>query len=288
MSYSTSTLVSHKKEWKIYSITKGNSCIQVVPEAGFSMISFKWKNQELLDQWDLDTFLGDSNQTEFISKNITDSFRKGFAPSIGPWFNTKSSQNREWQHGVCRYAEWKDIEVGNDYIKATLDGNKDTLLGKTLNEITGFLFKVEIIYCLTENGLEYTIKNLSEKQLGTFGIHWYWKSYPNSKMRLKTDLSNLPKDLTEGRYMVGNGEVLADLNIRNGDIFQNVSIGSETVKGSIEYPDSKKINFFYDDNFQITVLFNTKDGCCFEPISGMPHQIGSFTEGTIRIQPLGF
>lgn len=285
MSFQKSVIHSNGREWNLITLKKGSATIEVIPEAGFSITSYQWKSEELLDHWDLDTFLGNTQNIEFITNNITDSFRKGFGPSIGPWFNTRDQNSKNWQHGVCRYAEWKNIEIGNNFIKGKLDGSIDTLLGKTLNEICGFKFAVEIQYTLSEEGLEYSVKNLSEGNKGSYGIHWYWKSQPDTKMRLKTDLSQLPQNLTEKRYMMGNGEVLADLNIRNGDIFKAVKEGIASPKGSILYPNGKKINFYYDDIFKITVLFNTKEGCCFEPISEYPHQVGSFTEGIIRMLP---
>lgn len=285
MSFQKSTVNSNGKNWEIITIKKGLGSIEIVPDAGLGIISYKWKDRELMEQWDLDSFLGDTQQIEFITNNITDTFRKGFGPAIGPWFNAKEPNSKIWQHGVCRYAEWKDLEIGNNFIKGKLDGKKDRLLGKTLNEICGFDFAVEITYTLLEEGLEYRIKNLSENNKGTFGIHWYWKSFINSKIHLKTDTANLPKGLTENRYKIGKEEVIADLNTLNGDVFKAVAGGIEKPKGQLIHANGSRIDFFYDDSFTHTVLWSPKTGCCFEPVSGLAHQIGQFSEGAIRMFP---
>ena len=285
MSFQKKIINSNGREWTIVTINKGKSSIDIIPEAGFGITSFKWQGRELMLQWDLDEFLGDTTQIEFITNNITDTFRKGFGPAIGPWFNAKEPNTKIWQHGVCRYAEWKTLEIGNNFIKGRLDGKKDRLLGKTLNEICGFDFAVEITYTLLEEGLEYRVKNLSEGNKGTFGIHWYWNSYINSKIHLKTDTNHLPKDLTENRYKINKGEVITDLNTVNGDIFKAVSSGLDDLKGQLVHADGSRVNFYYDDTFTHTVLWSPKTGCCFEPVSGMPHQLGTFTEGVIRMFP---
>jgi len=75
------------------------------------------------------------------------------------------------------------------------------------------------------------------------------------------------------------------MNIRNGHIFRSAQDGIKILKGQILYADGTNIDFYYDDAFEVTVLFNTKDGCCFEPVSGMPYMVGTFKEGMIKICP---
>jgi galactose mutarotase-like enzyme len=285
MSSSTRKLSANGREWTVVTISNSNGSIDVVPAAGFSIISFKWKGRELLDQWDINTFLGAETDIEYITNNITDAFRKGFGPSIGPWFGQREESGKYWQHGVCRFADWKNPTITGDCIKGRLIGKNDKLLGKTLNDICGFDFAAEISYTLTNEGLEYRVKNLSEGNKGTFGIHWYWKSPKDTKIRLKTDLSRLPKDYDEKKYTKGADEVMADMNIRNGHIFRSAQSGVKKIKGQILYADGSNIDFYYDDAFEVTVLFNTKDGCCFEPVSGMPYMVGAFKEGMIKICP---
>jgi len=285
MSISTRILRANNRDWTILKLENQNGHVEVVPEAGFSMISFVWKGHELLDQWDLNEFLGSKSELEWVASKTTQSFRKGFAPSIGPWFGSREPSTKCWQHGVCRYAEWSEVEVGDSFIRGRLVGNQHTLLEQSIDEICGFELDIEITYELTSEGLEYRQKNLSKDQKGVFGIHWYWKNPRNTRVVLKRAQIEILCDQRAENLIENPDEVVADMNSHCDHIFINEPLGLGALKGRIQYADQRAIDFYYDDAYAYTVLFSTKKGLCLEPVSALPGQKGLFDHGTIRIVP---
>ncbi|MBL8025382.1 MAG: hypothetical protein JNL74_03180 [Fibrobacteres bacterium] len=285
MSSSTRTITANGKDWKIIKIENQYGTIEIIPQAGFSLTSFIWNGRDLIDQWDINTFLGTEKDIEFISANTTDSFRKGFGPSIGPWFGQREEKGKEWQHGLCRFADWKDLQITNNSITGRLDGSKDKVLGRPINDICGYKFGVEISFTLTSEGLEYRIKNLSEGDKGTFGIHWYWKCPKDSKINLKTPLSALPADIDTTTFSKSADGIIADMNGVPNRRFDSAIGGISVKKGELVYADGAAIEFYYDDTFKYTVLFKTKESCCFEPVSGEAFQLGTFKEGGYKFIP---
>jgi galactose mutarotase-like enzyme len=273
----------NNRAWNIVAIANKNGSIQVAPEAGFSLVSFKWNGRELLELWDLAAFLGSDADLTSIDEKAPDIFRKGFGPSIGPWFGPRSeTEPAYFQHGVCRFANWQDVTVSENSITGRLDGKKDKINGKTLNEICGFDFSVEISFMLTGTGLDYRIKNFSAGGKGTFGIHWYWKNPADTEVRLQVDAGKFSPDATT--VPLTNGEIIGENCIFN-QAFPSASTGLARRKGAITYADGSGIDFYYDDAFAITVLFNRARGICFEPVSGPAKQVGMFKEGLIRMTP---
>jgi galactose mutarotase-like enzyme len=269
----------------VVKIGNKNGSIEVLPKAGLSLISFLWKGRDLIDQWDINTFIGTEKDIEFVASNTTDSFRKGFAPSIGPWFGHREKNGKEWQHGLCRYADWKDLHITENSITGRLDGSKDKILGRPINDICGYRFGVEISFILTLKGLEYRIKNLSEGDKGTFGIHWYWKCPKDTKIKLKTPSSKLPADIDKSLFTIIDDGIIADMNGLPDNRFVSSDIGITIKKGELILADGTTVEFYYDDIFKYTVIFKTKESCCFEPVSDVPSKLGTFKEGVYKFIP---
>ena len=257
----------------------------MLPEQGFSIVSFKHKGRELLDTWDLNVFAGAEADVKNVSENITDTFRKGFGPSVGPWFGGKEEGGKAWQHGVCRFADWSGaVKTGTDSIKGRLNGLKAKLLGKTLDDICGFHLDAEIQFSLNRDGLEYSVVNRSEGNKGTFGIHWYFKSPAGTKVIQKTDMKKLP-DFDKAKFQVKDEVVVGDPSLALGQRFDNLNMGPDSCKTRIAYTDGLNIDFRYSDSFKYTMLFSAKQFVCVEPVSGPAWQVGTFGEGMIKMTP---
>jgi len=275
----------NNKETSCCFISNGDLSIEVLPEQGFSIVSFKHKGRELLDTWDLNVFAGAEADVKNVSENITDTFRKGFGPSVGPWFGGKEEGGKAWQHGVCRFADWSGaVKTGTDSIKGRLNGLKAKLLGKTLDDICGFHLDAEIQFSLNRDGLEYSVVNRSEGNKGTFGIHWYFKSPAGTKVIQKTDMKKLP-DFDKAKFQVKDEVVVGDPSLALGQRFDNLNMGPDSCKTRIAYTDGLNIDFRYSDSFKYTMLFSAKQFVCVEPVSGPAWQVGTFGEGMIKMTP---
>jgi hypothetical protein len=281
----TKTIALKNRQLSCCCIQNGEVAVEILPEAGFSLISFKYKGRELLDQWDLAVFTGTEADRRFASENVTDTFRKGFGPSIGPWFGGRTEGDKAWNHGVCRFADWSgSVKPGKDSITGRLNGSKERLLGVPLDGICGFHLDIEIKYALTGDGLEYSLVNRSEGKKGTYGIHWYFKSPAGTRVIQKTDMGNLP-DFDKAKFQIQKDVVVGDPGLALGQRFDNLKTGLNACKTRLAYPDGLNLDFRYSDSFRYTMLFSAKQFVCVEPISGPAWQVGTFETGVIKIRP---
>jgi len=279
-------ITGNDREWPVVRLASGGLSAEILPAQGLSIISFKYKGRELLDQWNIEEFVGAEKDIEAVSRETTAIFRKGFGPSIGPWFGAKVEGAKGWQHGVCRFADWREsLEVAPDSVTGRLNGSRVKLLGKTLDEICGFHLDVAIIYTLKDGMLVYRVKNRSEDGKGTYGIHWYFRNPKDTKVILKPDMENLPA-LDPAKAQHEADTVVLDMNQPHNGPLCGRKGGLSLCKARIVYADGFSVNFTYDDIFQNIVVFNTKEALCVEPVSDRASTIGEFSEGEIHLTPV--
>ena len=268
----------------------GDYSIEVLPCHGFSLVSFKHADRELLDCWDLACFKGTEEDLASASRSPGPVFRKGFGPSIGPWFGGRFSEDKAFNHGVCRFADWSsDLEIKPGFIRSRLDGSIEKLLDKKLDKICGFHLDVEITYALSEKGLTYSVENRSQGKKGTFGIHWYFKNPSGTRALLNVSGDRLLPDgkrelLDPSIFSKKDGKVTAALNFEGAYYLENrFPLEPKEAHAALIYPDGGRLEFRCSEAFPMTVLFCSGNFVCVEPVSGLPHRIGNFDKGTITI-----
>jgi galactose mutarotase-like enzyme len=282
----------NQREITVFELTSKRFSIQVLPQQGFSLISFKCGDRELLDQWNLEEFVGTEEDLIHVSENLTRTFRKGYGPSIGPWFNLKETREMGFQHGICRFADWsRNVKTGDDFIRSRLNGKKERILGRKIDDICGFHFDVEIKYQLNDRGLVYSVENYARDIQGTFGIHWYLRNPADTKVMLScyeyiVRGRNTTRPLDTNLFKIDRIKIVCDMNKEIDHIFENKPSGPGQVKHKIIYSDDKEIEFVFDQVFIYTTLFNTKGALCVEPVSDQPSTVGRFRKGSISINPL--
>lgn len=267
--------------------------IEVLPGQGLSLVSFKYRDRELLDQWDLGRFVGTPGDFETVARKVTQTFRKGFGPSIGPWFGGRFQGDTAWNHGVCRFADWSQgLDTGNDFIRSRLTGGQALLPGKSLDEICGFRLDVQITYSLSAQGLLYTVENFSEGRKGTYGIHWYFQNPAGTKALLAVSpqrvTGNGSKEPLDNKIFTLKGDRVEAATSFSGAYYleNRFPLAPDQSHASVSYPDGLKLDFSFSDSFRYTTLFCSDNFLCVEPISGLPNGVGTFDRGQIRIRPI--
>ena len=76
------TIIIKNQKIKVIDIIHQQMSVTLLPAQGFSLISFKIGQKELLSQWELEKFIGTEEDIVHVSKNLTDTFRKGFGIHI--------------------------------------------------------------------------------------------------------------------------------------------------------------------------------------------------------------
>ena len=274
----------------IFCLNAGNYAIEVLPAYGFSLVSFKHAGIELLDCWDLARFKGNSEDLASASKAPGPVFRKGFGPSIGPWFGGRFPGDNAFNHGVCRFADWSaNLETGPGFIRSRLNGSREWLLDESLDEICGFHLDVEITYTLSEKGLSYSMENRSEGKKGTYGVHWYFMNPAGTRALMNVAPGRLLPDgkkepLDPAFFSEEGGKTAASLSFQGAYYLENrFPIGPDETHAELHYPDGGRLSFRCSEAFFMTVLFCSGKFVCVEPVSGLPFRIGTFDKGTLTI-----
>ena len=237
----------------LYSKSRYQSSLKIVPERGGLITSWELKDQEILY----------FDQKRFHQK---DKSIRGGIPILFPicgdlpngYFNFQDEKYLLRQHGFARDFPWQvSLTQKEKNLKLSFGYNQKTL------KMYPFKFLINIEICLLENSLLFTIniKNCDHKLMPfSFGLHPYFKVTDLSKVYLQ----GLSEKCIDHHNMSSSHTNLQLKKLDNGVDFQSNSNGMFSL---IDPLARKRLDLIHDNNLNTAVIWTDppRQMICLEP-----------------------
>jgi galactose mutarotase-like enzyme len=270
-------ITQENRQYHTYIISNENCSIEIVPERGGIITSWKVENQELL-------YL---DKTRFSDPNLS---VRGGIPILFPICgnlpdNTYTFNNQKYelkQHGFARDLPWKVTSetVNNDSasITLTLKSNQETLL------VYPFEFEVNFTYQISKNSLKieqnYTNKSGTRMPFST-GLHPYFAINNKSQLQVKIPANEYQDQKTktvhpwEGNFDFSQAEIDA--------AFMPINANTTSL---IDQANNREIKISFSDLYSLIVFWTLidKDYVCLEPWTGPRNSLNTGV-GLIYVNP---
>lgn len=270
-------IIQENRQYQTYTISNENCSIEIVPERGGIITSWKVKNQELL-------YL---DKQRFTDPNLS---VRGGIPILFPICgnlpdNVYTYEQKKYtlkQHGFARDLPWEVTSetAQNDSasITLTLKSNQETLL------IYPFEFEVNFTYQLSNNILKieqnYTNKSLVRMPFST-GLHPYFAINNKSQLKFNIPANEYQDQKTktvhpwQGNFDFSQTEIDA--------AFMPINANSTSM---IDQETGLELAINFSDLYSLIVFWtlNDKDYVCLEPWTGPRNSLNSGV-GLIYLDP---
>jgi galactose mutarotase-like enzyme len=253
----------------------------VAPRMGMSLVSFRVKDVEILDQSRKEVFL---------------KCRKGLGPLILPHFNQQGSApagldlsgfshvneleklgiRHPFQHGVGRYSSW-EFEHDKSSVKGRLAGDM-RLGGFRLAELNSGDFRAEVTYRLSGGALEIKFAVEGERSVQA-GIHFYYDLKDRAKAKAVLPVKGGKKEFRFNEAYdlplepEGDGNKTVTYRLETNSYSLDTLVGTEGPAGT---------------RFENVILFSPENAsfACIEPLSRLDREKGTEKfRGKIRLRP---